>query len=79
MEIKEVYNEVFEEDVQVFRPRGPFHILDKIQQQHICLQNSLFPYLPTIDSDIKACCSEIVKSHHEALSMKEKSELLIAM
>jgi len=56
MKIKKAYNEVFEEDVQVFRPRGPFHILDKIRQQHIHLQNSLFLYLQTIDSDIKACC-----------------------
>ncbi len=78
-EIEKVYNEVFEEDVRVFRQRGPFHILDKIQQQHIRLQNLLFLYISTIDSDIKARCSEIVKSHHEALSMKEKLELLIAM
>jgi hypothetical protein len=54
MEIEKVCNEVFEDDVRVFRPRGPFHILDKIQQPHIRLQNSLFLYLPTIDSDIKA-------------------------
>ncbi len=53
--------------------------IDKIQQQHIRLQNLLFLYIPTLDSDIKARFSVIVKSHHEALSMKEKLELLIAM
>ena len=39
VEIEKAYNEVFEEDVRVFRQRGPFHILDKIQQQHVRLQN----------------------------------------
>ena len=82
-EIETENNEVFEEEVRTFRHRGPVHILDKIQQVQIRLQNFLFQQRITIDSDINNRCSEsasdIVKTHQEALHMKGKSELLIAV
>jgi hypothetical protein len=39
----------------------------------------MFQNLPVIDSDIKIACSTIVTCHLEALAMKEKLDLLIAM
>jgi hypothetical protein len=78
-EIESVYNDHIEEEVRAFRNKGPFAILDKIQAIQIRLQNLLFSNMSIIDADIKSSCSIVVRNHQEALSMKEKLELSIAM
>ena len=43
------------------------------------MQNLLFQIMPVIDADIETICSTIVRGHQEALDMKQKLELSIAM
>ena len=78
-QIKSVYNEYFDDDNPTFRNKGPFPILDKVQSIQIRLQNLLFQDLPVIDAEIKTICTTVVRSHQEALNMKDKLELSIAM
>ena len=56
-----------------------FWNLDKIQSIQIRLQNLLFQELPEIDEEIKTICTTVVRSHREAVEMKDKLELSIAM
>ena len=78
-QIKSVYNEYFDDDNPTFRNKGPFPILDKVQSIQIRLQNLLFQDLPVIDAEIKTICTTVARSHQEALNMKDKLELSIAM
>ena len=78
-QIKSAYNEHFDDDNPTFRKKCPFPILDKIQSIQIRLQNLLFQDLPVIDAEIKTICTTVVRSHQEALNMKDKLELSLAM
>ena len=78
-EIESAYNDHIVDEIRTFRIKGPFAILDKIQAIQIRLQNQLFANLSIIDAEIKTNCTVVVRNHQEALSMKEKLELLIAM
>ena len=80
-EIESAYNDYIKDEVRTFRNKGPFAILDKVQTIQIRLQNPLFQpeNLFVIDADIKMICSFVVRSHQDALNMKEKLELSIAM
>ena len=78
-QIELAYNEFFEDDNRTFRYKGPFSMLDRIQSRKIHLQNLLFQSKPMIDADIKTICSTMVQTHQEALDMKQKLELSIAM
>ena len=76
-EIESAYNEYIEDEVRTFRNKGPFAVVDRVQTLQIRLQNLLFQKLSVIDADIKTICSSVVRSHQDALNMKEKLELLI--
>ena len=78
-QIKAMYGEYFDDENPTFRNRGPFPILDKIQSLRIRLQNLLFQELSEIDAEVKTTCMTVVRSHKEAVAMKDSLELSIAM
>jgi hypothetical protein len=78
--IKEIFKEFLDENDPAFRQvKGPFYVLDKIQNALIALQNMLFSKSTKLDVDIKTLCTVMVTNHKEAVAMKEKMELSIAM
>ena len=78
-QIELAFNEFFENDNHTFRYKGPFSMLDRVQSRKIRLQNILFQSKPMIDAEIKTICSTMVQTHQQALDMKQKLELSIAM
>ena len=51
--ITESFDEFFDEGEWVYRRKGPFTIMDKIQHVLKQLQNALFADLPTIKLEVK--------------------------
>ena len=78
-QIKLVYHENFEDDNPSYRDKGPFPILDRFQSIQIRMQNLLFQERSALDEEIKTICSTVVRNYQEALNMKEKLELSLAM
>ena len=78
-QIKILFNENFEDDNPTFRDKGPFPILDKFQSIQIRMQNLLFQERSALDEEIKTTCSTVVRNYQEALNMKEKLEVSLAM
>ena len=78
--IEEIFKEFVGDNDQAFcQVKGPFYVLDRIQNALIALQNMLFSESTKLDMDIKTLCTVMVTYHKEAVPMKEKMELSIAM
>ena len=78
-QIKLVNHENFEDDNPSYRDKGPFPILDRFQSIQIRMQNLLFQERSALDEEIKTICLTVVQNYQEALNMKEKLELSLAM
>jgi hypothetical protein len=78
--VEEIFTEFVDDNDQAFSEvKSPFYVLDRIQDALIALQNMLFSESTKLDMDKKTLCTVIVTNHKEAVSMKEKMELSIAM
>ena len=75
--IESACSDYIEDEARTFSNKGPLASLDKVQAFQTCLQPVLFQKLSVIDADIKTICSSVVRSHQDALNMKEKLELSI--
>ena len=66
--IEEIFTEIVDDNNQAFfQVKGPFYVLDRIQNALIALQNMLFSESTKLDIDIKTLCTVMVNNHKELL------------
>jgi hypothetical protein len=59
--IEEIFKEFVDDNAQAFRQvKGPFYVLNRIQNALIALQNMLFSESTKLDMDIKTLCTVMV-------------------
>jgi len=78
--IESIYFKYFDDKGQgAGRNNDLYDVLHRVQQMLIQLQNKMFADRQGIEEKIKLHSGQIVTNHHEAVVMKEKLELAIAM
>jgi hypothetical protein len=78
--IEEIFKEFVDDNDQAFcQVKGPFYVLDRIQNAFIALQNVLFSESTKLDIDVKTLSTVMVTNHKDAVAMKEKMEFSIAV